>query len=129
MPVQTSARLLVAFALGSGVLVAARPHPEPAHAPPCAVTVEDSIFLGMDRTEVLAKYSEPIGDSLIVSFETNAKIDVISANRRPDNPPMSVTLVLDTRRTQTGKWKVAITGETGRCDGEAYVGRPKAKRS
>jgi hypothetical protein len=94
----------------------------------CTVFVEDPVPLRVDRVEVLAKYTESVGDSLSARFEDNAKIDVVTTKAKAGDPPLSVRLMLNTTLGVAGTWKLTIKGQGGECVGDVYVGPGKGGR-
>jgi hypothetical protein len=103
---------------------AARPVSAPQHAMNCSTWMDDSIVAGKNRTENVAKYSEPIGDSLVATFPDSARIQVVTATHAPNGDPLTVGLLLNTTLARPGKGTLTINGENAQCAGFVYVGTP-----
>jgi hypothetical protein len=93
----------------------------------CAVFIEDSIRVGRDRVEVLAKYTEEIGTSLTASFPRESKVDVISTRRRAGDEVISTRLTLSTVNAVPGQCKLTLQGDTETCTGVVYIGASPGK--
>jgi hypothetical protein len=92
----------------------------PTHINECAAWTEQPIPPGKDQAEITIKYSEPIGDSLSVSFPDSARIQVIKASKGRE--PLTATLLLNTTLAVPGTWKVEVRGKTNACTGDVTVG-------
>jgi len=86
----------------------------------CAAWAEEPIPARKDQAEVIVKYSEPIGDSLKVSFPDSARIQVIAASKARE--PLTATLLLNTTLAVPGTWKVVVRGQANTCTGDVFVG-------
>ncbi|HYV98019.1 MAG TPA: hypothetical protein VE967_11230 [Gemmatimonadaceae bacterium] len=91
----------------------------------CAVFSDDSIPAGQTRAEVLAHFTEPLGDRYTASFPPEARIEVISAKHQDGDEPRSIRLVMNTATAVTGKWKLTLAGDMETCTGMLYVGKRK----
>jgi hypothetical protein len=90
----------------------------------CSTWIDDSILAGKNRTETMAKYSEPIGDSIVARFPDSARVQVVTARHAPHGDPLSVGLLLNTTLARPGQWTLTMSGENARCTGLVYVGSP-----
>ena len=92
----------------------------PTHINECAAWTENPIPPRKDQAQVTIKYSEPIGDSLRVSFADSARIQVITASKARE--PFTAALLLNTTLAVPGTWKVEVRGKTNACTGDVTVG-------
>ena len=86
----------------------------------CAAWTEEPIPPRNDQAEITVKYSEPVGDSLRVSFPDSSRVQVLSA--KPGREPLVATVLLNTTLAVPGKWEVVVRGQANTCRGDVEVG-------
>jgi hypothetical protein len=86
----------------------------------CAVSVDEPIPNHRDATEVIAKYTEPIGDSLSARFPEDAHVSVTRV--KPGEEQLTAVLTLNTLQAVEGEWALTLTGQSGECQGKVNIG-------
>lgn len=128
MPQSPRARTVAGVLMAAGVAwiaTAASVRPATQHPDPdCSTWMEDSIVAGKNRVEALAKYSEPIGDSIVATMPDSSRVQVVQVTHAPNGDPLTAGLLLNTTLAIPGKWTLTLKGETTQCTGQVYVGTP-----
>ncbi|HYV95931.1 MAG TPA: hypothetical protein VE967_00600 [Gemmatimonadaceae bacterium] len=88
----------------------------------CAAFTEDPVRLGLNRTEVLVKYTEPLGENPEASFPAQSRVEVVSVKHADGDEPRSMRLVLSTSNAVAGQWRLTLWGDLDTCTGNVYVG-------